>query len=439
MFTYHVRLALKSLRRNPVLSVLMIAAIALGVGMCITTLTVYRMMSGNPMAHRNDQLYSVTLDSWDVNEPADTERPQLPPPQVTYNDAMAMYRSDIPKRKVMMRKAALVIEPQRHTDAKPFVTEARLTTHDFFAMFEVPFKYGSGWDEAADGSAERVVVLSSDTNRKIFGGADSVGELIKLDGREYKVVGVLDEWSPTPKFYDLNNGPFDPPEELFMPFAIGTELEMQSAGNTRCWERKPIESFKDFLNSECVWLQFWVELRRRDDVERFQAFMDNYVREQKKLGRFQRPLNNHLRRTDEWLRVNEVVANDNRVLVGLSFMFLAVCLLNMIGLLLAKFLGAAPQAGLRRALGASRGIIFQQHLIEAGVIGLGGGLLGIAVAAFGLLGVRKLYENYDSLTRLDVTMVGTTLGIAVISGVIAGFYPTLRVCRLQPASYLKTQ
>ncbi len=42
------------------------------------------------------------------------------------------------------------------------------------------------------------------------------------------------------------------------------------------------------------------------------------------------------------------------MLVGLSFMFLAVCLLNMIGLLLAKFLGAAPVVGLRRALGASR-------------------------------------------------------------------------------------
>ena len=61
-------------------------------------------------------------------------------------------------------------------------------------------------------------------------------------------------------------------------------------------------------------------------------------------------MNNHLQHPDEWLRVNEAVQDDNRVLVGLSFMFLAVCLLNMIGLLLAKFLGAAPLVGLRRAL-----------------------------------------------------------------------------------------
>ena len=90
------------------------------------------------------------------------------------------------------------------------------------------------------------------------------------------------------------------------------------------------------------------------------------------------------------------------MLVGLSFMFLAVCLLNMIGLLLAKFLGAAPLVGLRRALGASKSApFFRQHLVEVGVIGFGGGLLGIALAALGLWGVRNLYENYDELTRLD--------------------------------------
>ena len=163
------------------------------------------------------------------------------------------------------------------------------------------------------------------------------------------------------------------------------------------------------------------------------------MREQKKLGRFERPLNNHLRRPDEWLRMNEVVRDDNRVLVGLSFMFLAVCLLNMIGLLLAKFLGAAPLVGLRRALGASKAAIFNQHLVEVGVIGLGGGLLGIVLAALGLFGVRNLHENYDALTRLDFRWAGCASASPSLSGLLAGLYPTWRVCRMQPATYLKTQ
>src|SRR3954466_1229963 len=98
MLTYYVRLAFKSLRRTPVITALMISAIALGVGVCITTLTVYRLMSGNPVADRNDVLYAVTLDSWDVNEPWDDKRPDLPPYELTYRDTAALMQSDIPSR-----------------------------------------------------------------------------------------------------------------------------------------------------------------------------------------------------------------------------------------------------------------------------------------------------------------------------------------------------
>ena len=439
MLAYYFRIALKSLRRNPMLTGLMVGAIAVGVGVCITTLTVYRLMSGNPVEHRNDVLYAVTLDSWDPNSPWSDDQPDRPPPELTYRDAQALYASDIPDRKVMMRKAAFVVEAPPKTGVAPFLVEGRTTTKDFFSMFDVPFKYGAGWDQAADDSSQMVVVLSKKTNDKAFGGADSVAQIVQLDGREFKVVGVLDEWAPTPKFYDMNNGQFDEVEELFVPYGIGTQFEMQSAGNTNCWRDQQINNFQDFLNSDCVWIQFWVEIRDKDKAAAFQEFIDNYVREQKTLGRYERPLNNRMQHPDEWLKVNEAVQDDNRVLVGLSFMFLAVCLLNMIGLLLAKFLGAAPLVGLRRALGASKAAIFSQHLVEVGVIGLGGGLLGIALAALGLFGVRQVYENYEELTRLDFTMVLAAIGIAVVSGLLAGFYPTWRVCRVQPAAYLKTQ
>lgn len=438
MFTYHLRLAIKSLRRNPVVTALMIGAIALGVGVCVTTLTVYRLSSSNPIEHRNDVLYSVTLDNWDPVRPWRVERPELPPAELTYRDAMALYESSIPERKAMMRKADFVIDPIHTEGVRPFLLEGRLTTKDFFAMFDVPFEFGGGWDGTADAQAQRVAVLSKQANEKAFGGRDSVGETVRLDGYDFKVVGVLKEWMPIPKFYDLNNGALDEIEGVFVPYSLGAALELQSGGNVNCWGDERIETFKDFLASSCVWIQFWAELHG-GQVEAFQNFIDNYAREQMALGQYQRPLNNHLRKPDEWLEVNEVVRDDNRVLVGFSFMFLAVCLLNMIGPLLAKFIGAAPLVGLRRALGASRGEIFRQHLVEVAVIGLGGGALGVAVGALGLFGVRRMYENYDALTRLDLSMGLAALLIAVLSGIVAGLYPTWRVCKVQPAVYLKTQ
>ncbi|HZF26431.1 MAG TPA: ABC transporter permease [Steroidobacteraceae bacterium] len=440
MFGYHLRLGLKSLRRNPVLTALMIGAIGLGIGVCLTTLNVYSLVSGNPLAARDDVVYAVQMDGWDPNEGWDKDRPTLAPYELTFRDAQAVFESDIPDRKVIMRKGAFVLgSADEKSEAKPYIAVARLTTPDFFSMFAVPFKYGAGWDAEGERNAEPVIVLSEEANQKIFGGGNSVGKTVKLDDKEYKVLGVLAYWNPVPKFYDLNNGSLDDPEAVFIPYSRGELLEVVSAGNTNCWKPETIDSFREFLNSECVWIQSWVELRTPAKVEAFKSFLDGYVAEQKKLGRFPRPLNNKLSKVSEWLQLNQVVEKDNSVLLGISFMFLAVCLLNTVGLLLAKFSGKVAVVSLHRALGASRKLIFRQHLVEVSLIGVAGGLLGIGLGYLLLLALRQLYNSYEAVTRLDWSVGLMALGIALIAGILAGLYPTWRICRVEPAPYLKTQ
>jgi putative ABC transport system permease protein len=262
---------------------------------------------------------------------------------------------------------------------------------------------------------------------------------VKLDDREYRVVGVLDDWNPVPKFYDLNNGNLEDPEDAYAPFELGQRLEILSAGNVNCWAAQPVDSFRDFLESECVWIQAWVELGTQAKVEEFKSFLDGYVTEQKKLGRFQRPLNNKLSKVSEWLELNEVVQDDERVLLGIAFMFLAVCLLNTVGLLLAKFSGTAAVVSLHRALGASRMLIFRQHIVEVALIGVTGGLIGIGLGWLLLLALRQLYNSYEAVTQLDWSVGLIALLLSLVAGVLAGLYPTWRICRLPPAPYLKTQ
>jgi putative ABC transport system permease protein len=306
-------------------------------------------------------------------------------------------------------------------------------------MFDVPFKYGGSWDDRAEAAAEAVIVLSKENNEKFFGGENSVGRTVKLDDREYRVVGVLDDYYPVPKFFDVNNGALDDPEDGYVPFERGQMFELQSAGNTNCWKPESLNSFRDFLDSECVWIQAWVELRSPAKVEEFKAFLDGYVTEQKKFGRFQRPLKTKLSKVSEWLDMNEVVEDDNRVLVGIAFMFLAVCLLNTVGLLLAKFSGSAAVVSLHRALGASRKLIFRQHIVEVALIGVAGGVIGIVLGWLLLLALRQLYNSYEAVTHLDWTVGLIALALSLVAGVVAGLYPTWRICRVQPAPYLKTQ
>jgi putative ABC transport system permease protein len=122
-------------------------------------------------------------------------------------------------------------------------------------------------------------------------------------------------------------------------------------------------------------------------------------------------------------------------------LFLVVCLLNTIGLLLAKVLRRSGDISLRRALGARRGAVFAQYFVEAGLIGLTGGAFGVLLTWLGLLGVRGLYremEFIDKLARLDWTMVLTAVVLAIVAALAAALYPTWRACRIHPASQLKT-
>ena len=100
---------------------------------------------------------------------------------------------------------------------------------------------------------------------------------------------------------------------------------------------------------------------------------------------------------------------------------------------------ALSDVGVRRALGASRARVFGQHLVEVGLLGAFGGLLGLALAWAGLLGVRRLYVDYERVAHLNAELVAIAIGLAIVAGLAAGLYPAWRICRIQPATSLKTQ
>jgi len=437
MFSYYLKLGWLSIRRNPLLSSLMVAAIAVGIGASMSIITVNYIMSSDPIPQKSDRLFYVQVDNWDPND--QDEGGFEPVDQLTYLDAMALMKADKAYRQVASNRTGLVLEPQGE-DEMPFSVDTRSTWADFFPMFELPFVYGSGWDDSADQNLERVVVLNKEINERVFGGENSVGRSVRLNGMDFQVVGVLDEYQPVPKFYDVTNDPFGEVEDIFIPFNVAVEYEFPRNGNTNCWKSPEGDGIEAFLNSECVWIQFWAELRNETEKQDYMAFLNAYVEQQKELGRFPRPLNNRLSNVMEWMENQEVVQDDAQVMLWLSLLFLVVCLLNTIGLLLAKFMGKATDISLRRALGATRSSLFVQHMIESGLIGLCGGILGLGLTWLGLRGIETLFEDVvENLVNLDWVMVVTAIVLAIVSALLAGLYPTWRACQIAPASQLKIQ
>lgn len=435
MFGYYLTLALRSFRRNKALTVLMVLAIALGIGATMTTLTVFHVLSGVPLPDRSHTLFVPQLDP----QPRQGYVPgEEPPDQLTRYDAEALLKARKADRQALMTGGGVSIVPADGA-LNPFNVDARYTSADFFAMFDTPFLFGGGWRAAEDDGHARVAVITRELNDKLFGGANSVGRALRIAQTDFRIAGVLDTWRPTPHFYDLNTGSYSNEEQVFLPFSTAVELEMGRNGNMNCFRDRPDGVRDTDVAAGCTWIQFWVQLDTPAKAAAYERFLNNYSDQQRTSGRFERANNVKLRDLAQWLDYNQVVPGDVQLQVWLAFGFLVVCLVNTVGLLLAKFLRRSGEIGVRRALGASRRDIFTQCLVEAGTVGLAGGVIGLVLAWLGLWAVRQQPTDYAALAHLDPLMLLVTFVLAITASVLAGLLPAWRACAVTPAIQLKSQ
>jgi putative ABC transport system permease protein len=440
MFKYYLLLGLRSLRRNPALTALMILILAIGVAASVSTLTILHVMSGNPIPHKSDRLIVPLLDVAPLRGYVPGEKNPYGQ-QSTYIDVQNYLRSGQGVRRTALFEIGGSIEPARRED--PVVNlEGIATTADFFPMFELPFRYGQGWTAADDAKEARVAVLSRSRAAALFGeNVDPVGKRFRLWGSDFTVVGVIDKWNPVPRYTNLINGSggyFRGDNEIYVPLGTAVAHEQRSNGSTNCSKDSGV-GYKGFIESECIWLTAWFELASASDRPALQAWLDNYAKEQQRGGRLERKAPNELFNVMQWMEFLEVVRPDNKLAVWLSFGFLLLCIVNTMGLLLAKFSNRAAEVGVRRALGAGQGAIFRQFLTETAVIGLAGGLLGLLLSLGSLALIRQSTRDLSAVANMDWVMLGSTFAIAVGAAILAGLLPTWRACQVSPALQLKSQ
>jgi putative ABC transport system permease protein len=435
MFGYYLDLALRSLKRNKVLAALMVLAIALGIGASITMLTVLHNLSGNPLPQRSGVLFHPQVDPRPAKLPgADAE----PPDDLTYIDAVNLYRMGIAPRRAVMNANWLPTRRDAPDSPLAMVTD-RAATADFFAMFDAPFVYGSAWSAQDDENHAQVVVLSKAMNQKLFGGTDSVGKTLVIATKTFRVVGVIDDWNPQPHFYDINGGAFADAEQMYLPFFTWLDLPQDYGyGPMRCWGNDPNAGGHDPKAKQCTWAQFWVQLDSPAQVADYQSALEQYSRQQHQLGRFERAPNVRLRGLLNWLDVKHVIPVTVRMQTWIAFGVLLICMVNTVGLMVARFLRKSGEIGVRRALGASRRAVFMQCLVEAGLVGVAGGLAGLPLAWLGLWMVRQQPVSFAASAHMDLSMLGTALLLAVLAALGAGTWPAWRASRVAPALQVKS-
>jgi len=438
MWGYYVGLALRSSARSKALTTLVIALLAFGVAACMVSYAVFRATTSDPLPSKSSRLYMPQ-----VNNFGPSSSNGEPPTNLSYTDAVALWQAGKASRQALVFPTTWELTSGERMDSSVSLGGDAVTA-DFFPMFEVPFRFGSGWAPQDDTGHGSVAVISHRLNDRLFGGSNSVGREIQLDGKIFRVSGVLESWNPKPRFFDVaTRGPlsaFDDAGDVYIPFSRAIDLQ-KAPQYDYCPSSATdagVSDWEKYLHSECVWINGWVELPTPASTQGYCDFLQNYSEEQRRAGRFTWAPNVRLRNLTEAMTMLHVTPKASSLSMVVSASFLLIVLVNVVGLMLARFMRRAPEIGIRRALGASRGAIYKQFLTEGATIGCVGGLVGVVLTLLGLWGAGGLFEpKIARLVNADASLIASTVLLAIAATVISALYPTWRAAQTQPAWQIK--
>src|SRR3546814_11272277 len=142
----------------------------------------------------------------------------------------------------------------------PIAVNGYAVCSDFFPMFEVPFRYGARWSAQDDESRGSEVVISDQLNQRLFGGADSVGRTISLNGHDYRVAGVTDHWDLRPRFFDLfRTAGFDDAPDFYMLFTRPLDFQLPPGRRHTYHDKLPFTTSHRWWPSNFLAAPPWVE------------------------------------------------------------------------------------------------------------------------------------------------------------------------------------
>ncbi|WP_024889122.1 ABC transporter permease [Luteimonas huabeiensis] len=440
---YAIALGLRGLTRHPRTMALAVLLLALGLAAVTCMLTLLSMLSGDPLPGVSENLYLATADSRQAERGTESADPDRDAPQFLWklDDARAMMAT-FPQA----RQAALMTTPlQLRTPdgARSRNGHAVLAEGPMPAMFGVPLRSGRFWtpQEAAEGA--RVVVVDEATSVALLGTADGVGRDLRIGEGLFRVIGVGGAWAPQPRFHFLQ--PADDAwrgrgaDIAFLPVRAALDAGVAPVGSRQCDDHGVGGFGFDRVDlGACRWLALWAELRGPEDRKAYAAALAAFAQARHEAGAWERAPATRLYGVREWLAANRVVPDSVRLNLWLALGLLALCMVNVAGLLAARFLRRAGELGVRRVLGAPRRSVVVQCLVEAGTAGVAGGLLALPLTLFGLWVIRLQDHGYTDLARLDLRLSALLMALSLAVGLLVGLLPALRAARLAPVLQVKS-
>jgi putative ABC transport system permease protein len=437
MLHYYLTLAWRRCRQNLPMVALLVLTMAIGIASCMTALTIFGALSGDPLPGISPHLYVATMDS---RETVDNDNKDYAEPDsyLALADAKALVDAHRARQQVALAQS---YERVGNPDGKPSDQVLGLMAYGpVLQMMGVPLRYGRAWTAAEQAAQAPVTVIDVDLAAKLFGKQDAVGRSVSMGKRTFRVIGISAPWKPHTQFFDLprNAGNvLGQGEQFFIPAEAALEGGVGPLTAGKCGKGAAVVSFQSADVGKCRWLETWLALDTPGATAGYQSFLAGYAGERHAAGHFVYPPQAKLYGTQGWMAVNRVVPDDVRLNAMLAGAFLLLCMVNVAGLLAARFLRRQADVAIRRALGASRRDVFTQHLVETGLLGLMGGLVALPLTWLGLWIVRMQPVVYAEAAKFSISAFVGLLLLSLVVGLVVGILPAWRICRLPPAMQIK--
>jgi len=286
-------------------------------------------------------------------------------------------------------------------EAKYAQTTKKVTLYGVNNSYETvanaPAAKGRWFTRAEEERAERVVLLGPGIAEELFGSVDPVNKSIMLNGQTYKVLGVLES----------KGGGF-------------------GGVSTDNYVYMPLESIFKYFDSEIIGA-FVFEVRDKEQIHEAKLAVEKTIGEELEEDEF-----SVIDQTQLLSTINSILSVLTIALGGISGISLVVGGIGIMNIMLVAVTERTKEIGLRKALGATPNLIMAQFLIEAALLSVIGGLIGIACA---FAGVFFLQAYFPAKITSEAIILAFSVSLAV--GLISGVAPAKRAANLSPIEALR--
>jgi putative ABC transport system permease protein len=271
------------------------------------------------------------------------------------------------------------------------------TTEEYPKIFNTTLEGGRFFSKTESQSGDKVVVIGYKVASELFGKADAIGKKIKIGSQRHTVVGVAEE----------RGGSFGGPsfdDYVFMPYKT----------LSRIYDNKTV-------------LQIFAKIKDAESI-------DPAIRAiEKQLGkRLEEDEFSVFDQTEILATINNILGMLTIGLGGIAAISLLVGGIGIMNIMLVSVTERTREIGLRKALGATPNQILWQFLIEAALLSVLGGLIGLAIAFAGTLAIQPFFP-----AKVTMDAVILAFGVSTIVGLVFGAAPANRAARLSPIEALR--